>query len=91
MNPELVNYYQVQLRIRRAKISIARSVKPKSEAIQNESSIPARNCKFNRRVSRAYGNQFPAIAHSTPPPTTQPLFRLEALIEAPVFKFVMVA
>src|SRR6185503_4751004 len=39
----------------------------------------------------SFADQFPAIAHSTPAPTTQPRFRLDALIEAPVVRFVMVA
>jgi hypothetical protein len=44
-----------------------------------------------RKSYSSFADQFPAIAHSTPAPTTQPLFRLDALIEAPVVRFVMVA
>ena len=43
-----------------------------------------------RKSYSSFADQFPPNAHSTPAPTTQPLFRLDALIEAPVFRFVMV-
>ena len=41
-----------------------------------------------RKSYSNFADQFPPNAHSTPPPTTQPLFRLDALIAAPVFRFV---
>ena len=37
-----------------------------------------------RKSYSSFADQFPAIAHSTPAPTTQPLFLLDALIELPV-------
>ena len=63
----------------------------RGESVSRKGPGPNVRSSSLRKSYSSFADQFPAIAHSTPAPTTQPLFRLDALIEAPVFRFAMVA